>query len=217
MGDSMTGTGTQRSTDPLRLLEILVGLIVAVMAVLACAVVVGVVFGSGSVPGLDAEVCASGSGDEPAFRQVEGGATGPVGLRDGVAWRVEEVQVCDPDPDGVTRALAGAGLVVWVGGPVLFFAMFWRFLRRARRDGVFADQVPGALTTLGRIVIAWAALDFVLSGWINAALLNRMTDSALVLTATVPWLPVLVGIALLALARVMGEAAGMRRDVEAMI
>lgn len=206
-----------RTNDPLRVLEWLVGLVVAVMAVLAVATLAGTAFGSGQVPGVNAEVCATSSGGQPAFRQVEGDGTGPVGLRDGITWRAEEVQVCDPDPDGATRALAGAGLVVWVGGPAVFFVMLWRFLRQARREGVFADRVPGQLRTLGRILIVWAALDFVLSGWINAGLLNRMTDSTLVLSATVPWLPVLLGIALLALARVMGEAVGLRRDVEATI
>lgn len=219
----MSGTGDTRGArgarggDPLRVLEVLVGIVVAVMAVLAVATAAGTAFGSGLIPGLDTEVCATASGDEPAFRRGDGDRTGPVGLEDGIIWRVEEVQVCDPDPDGATRALGGAGLLVWVGGPALFFTMLWRFLRRARRDGVFADRVPGQLTTLGRILIGWAALDFVVSGWINAALLNRMTDSALVLTATVPWLPVLLGIALLALARVMAEAVGMRHDVEATI
>jgi hypothetical protein len=210
----MDGT---RSNDPLRILEVLVGMVVAVMVVLAVATLAGTALGSGTVPGLNAEVCATGSGDQPAFRRGEGETTGPVGLRDGITWRVDEVQVCDPDPDGATRALAGAGLVVWVGGPMVFFVMLWLFLRRARREGVFADRVPGQLRTLGRILLMWAALDFVLSGGVNAALLNRMTDSTLILTATVPWLPVLLGISLLALARVMGEAVDMRRDVEATI
>ncbi|WP_416953814.1 DUF2975 domain-containing protein [Nocardioides sp. T5] len=210
----MDGT---RSNDPLRILEVLVGLVVTVMAILAVATVAGTIFGTGSIPGVNAEVCATGSGDQPAFRRGAGDTTGPADLRDGITWRVDEVQVCDPDPDGATRALGGAGLVVWVGGPMVFFVMLWLFLRRARREGVFADRVPGQLRTLGRILLMWAALDFVLSGWVNAALLNRMTDSTLILTATVPWLPVLLGISLLALARVMGEAVGMRRDVEATI
>jgi hypothetical protein len=119
----------EHTHDPLKVLEVLVGLVVGVMAVLATLTVAGTVLGSGTVPGLSAEVCA----------------------------------------------------------------------------------------TLGRILIAWAVLDFVVSGWVNAAMLNRMTDSALILTATVPWLPVLLGIALLALASVMGQAVGMRRDVEATI
>lgn len=206
----------RRGNDPLRVLEVLVSLVVTVMAVLAVATLVGTTWGSGAVPGLDAEICVSGSGDAPAFRKGDGG-TGPVGLGEGITWRVDEVQICDPEPDGATRALAAAGLVLWVGGPMVFFVMLWRFLRRARRDGVFADRVPGELRTLGRILIAWAALDFVVSGWINAGLLNRMTDTTLILTATVPWLPVLLGIALLALARVMDQAVGMRRDVEATI
>ena len=210
----MDGT---RGKDPLKVLETLVGLVVAVMVVLAALTGAGTVLGSGTVPGLNAEVCVAGSGDQPAFRRGDGDATGPVGLGEGITWRVEEVQICDPEPDGTTRAIAGAGLVVWVGGPTVFFVMLWRFLRRARRVGVFADRVPGELRILGRILAAWAALDFVLTGWVNAALLNRMTDSTMILTATVPWLPVLLGIALLALASVMGQAVGMRRDVEATI
>lgn len=206
-----------RSNDPLRILELLVGVVVCVMAVLAVATLAGTAFGSGEVPGVNAEVCATGSGDQPAFRQVAGERTGPVGLGDGITWRAEEVQVCDPDPDGPTRLLAAAGLLVWVGGPAVFFTLLWRFLRRARCEGVFADQVPDQLRTLGRVLIAWAALDFVVSGAVDAALLNRMAESTLVLTATVPWLPVLLGIALLALARVMGEAVGLRRDVDATI
>lgn len=210
----MDGT---RGNDPLKVLEVMVGIVVAVMAVLAAATLAGAAFGSGSVPGLDAEVCATVSGGEPAFRQVDGERTGPVGLVDGISWRAEEVQVCDADPDGPTRALAAAGLVLWVGGPAVFFTMLWRFLRRARREGAFADRVPDQLRTLGRVLVAWAALDFVLSGWVNAALLTRMTESTLVLSATVPWLPVLLGVALLALARIMGEAVGLRRDAEATI
>lgn len=206
-----------RGSDPLKVLEVLVGMVVAVMAVLAIATMAGTAFGSGSIPGLTAEVCTTSAGDQPAFRQVDGERTGPVDLRDGITWRAEEVQICDPAPDGVTRALAAAGLVVWVGGPAVFFLMLWLFLRQSRREGVFADRVPGQLRTLGRILIGWAVLDFVLSGMVDAALLNRMTDSTLVVSATVSWLPVLLGIALLALARVMGEAVGLRRDVEATI
>ncbi|WP_457208785.1 hypothetical protein, partial [Nocardioides sp. P5_C9_2] len=94
----MTGS---RSTDPLRTLERLVGVIVTLMAVLACAVTVGAIAGTGSVPGLEAEVCVTTSGNGgPGFRRVEGESTGPVGLAEGITWRVEQVQICDPDPDG---------------------------------------------------------------------------------------------------------------------
>lgn len=206
-----------RSNDPLRTLELLVGMAFSLMALLAGLTLVGTAVGSGSIPGVNAEVCAPGSGDAPAFRQADGGSTGPVGLRDGVTWRVEQVQICDPDPDGATRGLAAAGLLVWAGGPMLFFGLLWRLLRRARTEGVFADRVPANLRTLGRVLIAWAALDFVVTGWVNAALLNRMTDSTLILTAQVSWLPVLLGIALLALGRVMAQAVDMRHDVEATI
>ncbi|HEV2797716.1 MAG TPA: hypothetical protein VGV65_08860, partial [Nocardioides sp.] len=163
-----------RSTDPLRTLETLVGAIVAVMVLLAGLVLVGTAVGSGSIPGVNAEVCASMVGDAPAFRRTEGETTGPVGLDEGITWRAEDVQVCDPDPDGGTRALAAVGLVVWVGAPLVFFGLLWRLLRRARREGVFADRVPGDLRTLGRILIAWAVIDFFVSGVVDALLLNRM-------------------------------------------
>ncbi len=213
----MTGS---RSSDPLRTLEILVGVIVALMAVLSCAVVVGAIAGTGSIPGLDAEVCVTTSSDGgPGFRRVEGESTGPVGLEDGITWRAEQVQICDPDPDGATRALAGAGLTVWVIAPLLFFGLLWRLLRRARREGVFADRVPAGLHLLGGVLLGWAALDFVVTGFVNAALLNRMTDVGPVLfsSADVPWLQVLLGIALLALERVLAQAVDLRRDVEATI
>lgn len=211
---------TARDTDPLRTLETVVGVIVSLMAVLAVLVFVGVVAGSGSIPGLDAEVCVSTAPDgDLGFRRVEGELTGPVGLVDGITWRAEQVQVCDPEPDGATRGLAIVGLTVWAVAPLLFFGLLWRLLRRARREGVFADRVPAGLRLLGGLLLVWAALDFVVTGLVNAALLNRMTEDSLVLfsSADAPWLLVLLGLALLALQRVMAQAVQMRHDVEATI
>lgn len=68
----MDGT---RDNDPLKVLETLV--------VLAVATVAGTIFGTGSIPGVNAEVCATGSGDEPAFQRVDGEVTGPVDLPTG--------------------------------------------------------------------------------------------------------------------------------------
>ena len=52
----MDGT---RGNDPLKILEALVGLVVTVMAVLAVATVAGTIVGTGSIPGVNAEVCAA--------------------------------------------------------------------------------------------------------------------------------------------------------------
>lgn len=206
-----------RSSDPLKLLATVVGVVVVVMAISTVLLLAGTVVGTGTIPGVNTEVCTTVAGDGPGFRRTEGDTTGPVGLAEGITWRAEEVQVCDPDPDGGTRTLAAAGLVVWIGAPLYFFGLLWRLLRRARRDGVFADRVPGDLRTLGRVLLAWAALDFFVSGVVDAMLLNRMTDSTTIVSGEVAWLPVLVGITLLALARVLAEAVDLRRDVEATI
>lgn len=213
----MDGTGSRADNKPLRVLETLVGGALAVMVLVTVLAAVGTVVGSASIPGIDAEVCATGTQGSPAFARGEDGRTGPVGLRDGVTWRVQELQVCDPDPDVATRALGGLGLAVWAGAPAVFLAMLWRFLRRARMQGFFADEVPTQLRTLGRFLMIWALLDLFVSGAVNAALLTRMTDDLVFLTATVPWVPLVLGVALLALARVMEQAVEMRRDVEATI
>lgn len=216
----MDATGKARTADPLRTLEMLVGVIVTLMTVVVGAVLLGAVAGAGSIPGVDAEVCVTTTTDgTPAFHRVEGEATGPVGLSEGITWRAEQVQVCDPDPDGVTRALGVAGLTMWTVAPLLFFGLLWRLLRRARREGVFADRVPGGLRMLGRLLLLWAALDLVVTGFVNAALLNRMTDDGLVLFSSydVPWLLVLLGVALLALERVMAQAVLLRHEAEATI
>lgn len=210
---------TSTTADPLKSLESVVAVVVTILALLSVGVLFGTLLGSGSVPGVEAEVCvATSENGMPGFRRVEGERTGPTGLVEGITWRADEVRICDADPDGATRAVAAVGLAVWVVAPLLFFGLLWRLLRRARREGVFADRVPGALRLLGRLLLVWAVLDFVVTGFVNAALLARMTDGLpLFASSDFPWLLVLLGIALLALARVMGEAVLMRHEVEATI
>jgi hypothetical protein len=207
-----------RSSDPLRRLEAVVGLIVAVMGLAAVLLVIGTVAGSSTIPGVNTEVCVTTSGEGPSgFRTTEG--TGPVGLADGTTWRIDQVKVCDPEPDGVTRGLAAVGLAVWIGAPVLFFSLLWLLLRRARRDGVFADRVPGGLRRLGALLLVWAALDFVVTGFVDGALITRMSDddTLVMFTGDLSLVLVLLGLALLALERVMEQAVAMRHDVEATI
>ena len=209
-----------RSSDPLRRLEVVVGVVVALMGLTAVLVLVGTAAGSGAVPGIDSEVCVTTSGDgRPGFRTTEGDRTGPVGLADGITWRVDQVKVCDPDPDAVTRGLGAMGLAVWIGAPVLFFSLLWRLLRRARREGVFADRVPGGLRRLGTLLLVWAALDFVVTGFVDGALITRMTDddTLVMFNGDLSLMLVLLGLALLALEQVMAQAVAMRHDVEATI
>ena len=101
------------TSDPLRVLEVLVGVAVAVLAVLATLTVAGTVLGSGTVPGLSAEVCASGSGGKPAFQRVDGESTGPVGLADGVTWRADEVQIIQGD-DCIDYIIGGFEFIICI-------------------------------------------------------------------------------------------------------
>lgn len=205
--------------EPLAVLELAVGAIFALMVVMCGAVGVGMVAGQASVPGVNAEVCVSTvPGSTVAFREHGDASFGPVGLADGITWRTESIQICEPDPDGSTAVLGVVGLLVWAGAPLVFFGLLWRLIRSARRDGAFAATIPGGLRTLGRFLLAWAVLDVVVSGVVNGALLTRMTDQVVFFASDgLPWLLVLLGIAFLALHRIIGEAVVLREDSEATI
>ena len=205
--------------EPLAVLELVVGAIFALMVVVCGAVGVGMLAGQASVPGVNAEVCVSTvPGSTVGFREDGDPSVGPVGLTDGITWRTESIQICEPDPSGATAVLGVVGLLVWAGAPLVFFGLLWRLIRSARRDGAFAATIPGGLRTLGRFLLAWAALDVVVSGIVNGALLTRMTDHVVFFASDdLPWLLVLLGIAFLALHRIIGEAVVLREDSEATI
>lgn len=210
-----------KKRDALRTLEQLVAAIVTLMVLLVSAVVVAALAGQSSVPGFNADVCVSASpGQGVGFAWEDGAldALGPVGLDDDVTWRPERIQICEPDPSAATAALGAAGLVVWVGAPLLFFALLWRLVRRARRGGAFDRSIPRGLRQLGVLLLVWAAVDFVVTGLVNGALLTRMSDQIVFFSSDdVPWLLVLLGIALLALERIVAEAVVLREDSEATI
>lgn len=207
--------------DALRTLEMVVGAIVTLMVLLVTAVVLAALAGQSSVPGFNAEVCVSATpGQGVAFAGEESDLTtfGPVGLDDEATWRPERIQICEPEPSAGTAALGGVGLVVWAGAPMLFFALLWRLVRRARREGAFAGSIPGGLRQLGGLLLVWAAVDLVVTGFVNGALLTRMSDQVVFFSSDgVPWLLVLLGIAFLALERVMADAVVLREDSEATI
>jgi Protein of unknown function (DUF2975) len=214
---------TTREQDPLKALERIVAAIFLLMAGVTAASIIGATVGSGSIPGLTAEVCVSSSvGDGVVFQDGDNGATPafePMNLRDGIRWHTEQVQVCDPTPDAATRTLGLTGLTVWALAPLLFFGLLWRLLRNARRNGFFADQIPGGLRLLGGFLLGWAALGFVVTGVVNAALINKMTDDDVWFFTSdeFPWLLILLGMAFLALERVMAQAVALRADTEATI
>lgn len=205
--------------EPLAVLERVVGAIFVLMLVVCGAVGIGLLAGTASVPGVSAEVCVSTTpGSTFGFRKDGAPDVGPPGLADGITWRAESIQVCELEASGSTAMLGTVGLVAWAGAPLVFFGLLWRLVRRARRAGAFDSTIPGGLLTLGRFLLAWAAVDVVVSGFINGALLTRMSDQVVFFSSDdLPWLLVLLGIAFLALHRVIEQAVLLREDSEATI
>ena len=154
--------------EPLAVLELVVGAIFALLVVVFGAVGFGMLASRASPPGVNTEMCVSTApGGTVGFRQDGDPALGPPGLADGITWRAEMIQICEPDPDGSTAVLGVVGLLVWAGAPLVFFGLLWRVVFFASED--------------------------------------------------LPWLLVLLGIAFLALHRVIGEAVVLREDSEATI
>ena len=201
----------------LRALEIAVGVILGFMVVFGGALLAGAAIGQDTIPGVNAEVCVSADPAAVGYRDPTSG--GPAGLGDGVRWAPEQVQLCDPEPTGAVRALGLVAMSMALLAPIVFFALLFLMLRRARTEGVFADRVPGALRTLGGVLLVWAVLEFMVNGITDAALINALTEGRdpTLFTADFPWLLALLGVGLLALSTAMAQAVSMRQDVEATI
>lgn len=216
---------THRS-DPLHTLQTVVGVVLGVLVVAGGTVLLGTVLGVSSVPGVTSEVCVTTSPDHGVgFRTGAGDETGPpavgpVDLRPQVEWHAESIRLCDPAPAPATRALGAVAVAVWWAAPVVFFGLLWRVLLRARREGVFRDRVAGGLRLLGSFLLVWAAVGFLGTGLVDAALINRMTagdDVMLFVSGPLPWLTVLLGLGLLAVGRVVDQGVVLREDSEATI
>jgi len=203
-------------SDPLKLLESAVAVLLLLMAAFGGAMILGTLLGQSSIPGVTAEVCVTTAPGTVGFTDPTSG--GPVDTAEGVRWFAETVKLCDPSPSTAVTVLGVTSMLVAMLAPLVFFGLLWRMLRRARRDGVFADRVPGQLRALGGILLVWAALALVTRGFLDAALITLMTTGDPVFfTTDFPWLLVFLAIALFTLGKVMEQAVEMRRDVEATI
>ena len=211
------------SKDPLAPLETAVSVIVWLMLGFAAIMVIAFTFGSGSVAGMsrhDSQVCVEIQPGQGVPYVSTGDESGKVkGLRSGVTSNPSEIQVCDTKPGAAEIALQALTVVPALAGVVGFFVWLRFLLRRMRRDGVFADRVPHAFGMLGGALVIWAMLVWPIDGFVRAALLNRMTEdsTAIFLSANFPIVPILVGVGLMTLGRVFGQAVALRHDSEATI
>jgi hypothetical protein len=205
-------------TEPLgRVTAIFGGLLIALMAVSAVAVITG----SGSIGGFGAaSICATKAG----WGYGMGSGPGYPGLaaRPGAHVTITgTAEACAMHPSIGQRTLytltdLPSGLV-WAA----VLLLIWLIIRQARRTGPFTVPVAAAMRRLGWLIIAGSAVAAAVQGFATDQLLNTMLvaqdDFGDALTqlihALVP-VPVLAGAALLTFARIIRLGARMDDDLK---
>jgi hypothetical protein len=213
----------KRTKDPLAPLETGVQVLLGMLVTLGVLLLGSAIFGGNpSFAGVGAsEVCVeTAPGEGVGYGGAGRGGDHPIGLYDDVRWFPREIKICDTQPSagtialGITRALIGP-----IGGIGALLLLWW-VVRRARREGVFGDRIPGGLYVLGCYLVAWALIGWLSGGIVDALLLSRMADTTDGFVFSWPEFPLvslLLGLGMLTLARVMSQAVALREDSDATI
>ena len=213
----------QREKDPLAPLEmgvqVLLGMLVVLGVLLAGSVVLG---GNPAFAGVSAsEVCVETlPGEGVGYGGTGGGGDRPIGLYDDVRWFPREIEICDTEPSAGTIALGITRAFIGPIGGIGALLLLWWVVRRARREGVFGDDIPRGLRVLGCYLVAWALVGWLAGGLVDALLLRKMADTTDGFVFSWPEFPLvslLLGLAMLTLARVMSQAVALREDSDATI
>ena len=213
----------KREKDPLAPLETGVQVLLGMLVILGVLLLGSALFGGNpSVAGVGAsEVCVETSpGEGVGYGGTGGGGDHPIGLYDDVRWFPREIEICDTQPSAGTVALGITRALVEPIGAIGALLLLWWVIRRARREGVFGDRIPTGLYVLGCYLLAWALIGWLSGGIIDALLLRRMADTTDGFVFSWPQFPLvslLLGLAMLTLARVMSQAVALREDSDATI
>lgn len=196
----------------------LVAGLVALGMLLAVAAALGgpfSVFGFG-----DTEVCTTAEPGPVTFRDDVSQAA-VVGLNDDARWFPAEMLICKSDPGVGLRLVASLmsapTLLLFIG----FLILTRGLIRQARRTGTFTPQVATRTRRLGWYIllgsIIAAAIEALAGGVVLQAAVEGETWLGGIFDLSTSWSALLVGIGLITIGRVLGQAALMQADVDATI
>jgi hypothetical protein len=213
------------SRDPLApidtavsVLSWLVGGLLALGVVFGVAAALG---GSFSVFGFgDTEVCTTGEPGPVTFRN-DVPQTAVVGLKDGARWFPAEMLICKSDP-GVGLRLAAS----LMGAPtqllfIGFLILTRGLIKQARRTGMFTPQVATRTGRLGWYILLGSIIAAAIEALAGGIVLQAAVDGEVwlggIFDLHTSWSALLVGIGLITIGRVLGQAALLQADVDATI
>jgi hypothetical protein len=186
---------------------------------------VGLVIEVGNFVGGDAsffgfgapEVCVSSSPFQLDQYHGNGRVRGP-GFTDDVRVSVTEVDVCGTDPSTRERILSSIdeGAASLFGAGVLL--LLWRMLRRARHEGVFVDAFARRVSRLGLYVLLGAAAVNVVRTWAEWELLKSLVPvGSHPGVWHVSFTPLVLGLGLITVGRLMAATVPMREEIDATV
>ena len=186
---------------------ILVGLVIQVGLV---------VTGQGSFLGLGDVVCLDVN--PWSSDTFNGGHVHLTGLAAGVTTSVQAVNLCQADPSTRERILYSIDEnATWLFGVGLLF-LLWRLLRHARREGVFVAAFARRVSALGLYVILGAAAVNVLGTWAEWELQKSLIPGGSHQASwDISFTPLLVGLSLITLGRLMAATVPMREELDATV
>lgn len=213
----------QRADDALAHID---GATAALGAFVALMVVLGVlstIFSSGTVLGIgSSSICTEVPPAHYLPYGGEGGGDGSLGLAKDARESVASTRICAANPSVAMRALS---LLDPVGdlamlGVVLLLVRRW--IRAARRDGLFAPGVATRLSHVGKALVVAAVVTCVLGIVATNAVVDAAVDGPYDwrfggVVTTFPWLLLVVGIGVTSLARVTAYGRLLQQDVDGLV
>jgi hypothetical protein len=140
------------------------------------------------------------------------------GLADGARASVRTVDICTADPTTRERILSSIdeGAVPLFADGLLF--LLWWLLRQARREGVFVRAFARRVTGLGVYVLLGAGGIVVVRSWAEYQLQKSLIPGG---SHQATWMfsftPLLVGLGLITLGRLMAATVPMREEIDATV
>lgn len=215
----------QRADDALTHID---GATAALGGFVALMVVLGVlstIFSSGTMLGVgSSSICTEVQPGVylPFGGDDDGAGDGSLGLAKDARESVASTRICAEDPTAGARALSlldPLGDLVMLGVVLLLVR---RWIRAARRDGLFAPGVATRLSHVGKALVVAAGVTCLLGIVSTNAVVAAAVDGPYTwkfsgVVTTFPWLLLVVGIGVTSLARVTAYGRLLQQDVDGLV